>query len=117
MVIMNIKFANKTIMHLCNTERVMLSKYGQNCTNILKKRLLQLFAAEYLGIFLPPGSKPLKCTSHTDASSNLFRLPLHEKHILIFESIDGRIQSGSSNLDWNTIRTIMIHNIEKISHV
>lgn len=114
---MNIKFANDTVMHLCNTEKAMLSAYGKTCTNILKKRLHQLFAAEYLGIFLPPGSRPLRCTSHSNTMANLFHLPIQEQHILIFESIDGATLGDANKVDWNTIKTIMIHNIEKISHV
>lgn len=114
---MNIKFANDSIMKLCNTEEIMLSAYGETCANIIKKRLLQLFAAEYLGIFLPPGSKPLMCTSHTNTAINIFHLPIQEHYILIFESIDGVNIADGNALDWNTIKTIMIRNIERISHV
>ena len=114
---MNIKFANNTIMHQCNIEKVMLSAYGKNCTDILKKRLLQLFAAEYLGVFLPPGSRPLICTVYSNKSANHFQLPLQDNYILIFESVDGEKLIGSDKPDWNTIRTIMIHNIERRAHV
>jgi len=114
---MNIHFSNPTIRHHCNTETAMHSAYGQACANLLQKRLLQLFAAECLGVFLPPGCRPLICTPHSNKTINKFQLPLDGKYILIFEAIDGEELSDKSGLDWHTIRSIIIYSIEKITHV
>lgn len=114
---MNINFSNTTVMHLCNIEEVMLSACGAACANLLKMRLHQLFAADYLGIFAPPGSKPLRCVpycAHNDAE--IFQLPLKDNFILVFEAVDGDILDAKGSSDWNTIKTIMIHSIEKITH-
>ena len=112
---MNIKFSNDTIRHICNTESAMLSAYGKACSRFLKMRLLQLFAAEYLGIFSPPGSKPLRCIPCSKQLKK-FQIPLGENYILIFEAIDGGLLADKSGLDWNSIKSIVIHRIEEITH-
>lgn len=113
---MKIVFSNTVILHHCNTEKAMHLAYGKSCANLLKMRLLQLLAAEYLGIFSPSGSPPLRCVLDTQNRSKRFQLPLEDNYILIFEAVDGETLGDKNNLDWNTIRTIMIHNIEKITH-
>lgn len=112
---MDIKFSNDTIKHICNTESAMLSAYGEACSRLLKMRLLQLFAAEYLGIFSPPGSKPLRCMSCAKQLKE-FQIPLGENYILIFEAADGGLLADESGLDWNSIKNIVIHRIEEITY-
>lgn len=113
---MNISFSNAILLQCCNREKEMLSAYGKACAKLLKMRLLQLFAAECLGVFSPSGSPPLRCMPHTKKQMKEFKLPLKDNYILIFEAVDGEISDDKSNLDWNTIKTIVIHNIEKITH-
>lgn len=113
---MNISFSSTAVLQNCNTEKAMFSAYGKACANLLKMRLHQLLAAEYLGIFSPSGSTPLRCESYTKNNVKSFQLPLKDSYILIFEAIDGDMLGDKNDLDWNTIKTIIIHNIKKITH-
>ncbi|MFK5892072.1 MAG: hypothetical protein QM504_02505 [Pseudomonadota bacterium] len=113
---MDIKFSDNTIQHRCNTEKAMLTAYGKECANLLKRRLLQLLAAEFLGVFAPTGCKPLKCVPYSKNTLKQFQLPLEDNYILVFEAIDGDVLSNRKELDWNSIKSIIIHSIEKIGH-
>ncbi len=93
----------------------MLSAYGEACAEFLKRRLIQLSAAECLGIFMPADSPPLYC-SYIQDSKNKFKLLLGEEFILVFEAIGTNTKTSEKDLDWNMIKSIVILKVEKISH-
>lgn len=110
---MRISFENKTLMDLCNKESLMLSAYGEVCSGFLKRRLIQLSAAECLGIFMPADSPPLYCSS-TQHNKNKFKLLLGEEFILLFEAVDINTNTNENTLDWNMIKSIVILKVDRI---
>jgi len=111
--IMKIYFVNNAIMDRCNKEQLMLHSYGQTCSNFLKRRLIQLAAAESLGVFSPQSSPPLRCSCVTASRKNQFQIPLGNEYVLIFEAKDGDRLLGCKGLNWNTIKSIVILTVDK----
>ena len=93
----------------------MLSTYGEACAQFLKRRLIQLSAAECLGIFLPVDSPPLYCNCVQD-NKNKFKLLLGEGYILVFKAVGVSTKTDETILDWNMIKSIVILKIENINH-
>tara|TARA_R110001583_G_scaffold195511_1_gene374767 strand:- start:23051 stop:23320 length:270 start_codon:yes stop_codon:yes gene_type:complete len=87
----------------------MNNKFDSDITQKLMRRLLQLAAANNLGVFSPEGSPPLRCKP-VDGCSNLFKVSVYKDLHLLF--------SHSANVDdenvWTNIKEIRIEKIKEL---
>lgn len=109
---MNISFANEEIRDLCNVKELMDKRFSKLATDILRRRLIQLSAANALDEFSPEGSPPVKCQV-LDERLEKFRVPVHQELHLFFSNLSGIKKVDSSN--WSNIREIRIDNIEEVA--
>lgn len=110
---MDIKFASKALSERCNDEDVMVSKYGAACSAILMRRLIQLYAAEFLGVFFPPGSPPLFCCFLRKYDLWLVQVHLNDGYIMLLEPENEQFQQNGSTLNLTKTTKIIIHSVEK----
>jgi hypothetical protein len=113
---MNIKFSNSEIRLICNNKIEMQKAIGNADAALLQRRLLQLSAAKNLGVFLPANSKPMRCRPGFNDERNSFSLPLKNKFELFFDAESNCDEVNEPELDWYTIKTIIIIRIEDIAH-
>lgn len=110
---MDIKFVNKALCVRCNEEDVMVSTYGEACSAALMRRLIQLYAAEFLGVFFPPDSPPLFFCFVRKYDLWLVQVSLNDGYIMLLEPENKQFQRNGSTLNLTETTKIIIHSVEK----
>ena len=108
---MVIAFSNDEIKKLCNTASLLDKAYSPRDAVIIKRRLMQLAAANDLGEFSPEGSPPLKCERLNNEHSR-FKVPVSKNLHLLFSSPS----EVAFAKPWSTINTIQIESITEIEN-
>lgn len=91
-------------------------QFGKAMATKLQMRLNSLSAAESLGTFWPPNSRPERCHELKGKRVGEFSMDLMQPHRLIFEPTDKELKKRHENGDersrWNAIRDIDVTGIE-----
>ncbi len=110
---MHIAFSNDELRKLCNTSSLLDKVYSPKDVSVIKRRLMQLAAANDLGEFSPEGSPPLKlkCECFNNEQTH-FKVPVNKNLFLMFSSA-----TNATSIDlWSDINTIRIESIAEIEN-
>ena len=110
---MVISFVNEEIKELCNSGLMLDERYSLKDSSIIKRRLLQLSAANDLGEFSPEGCAPVKCQS-LNGDHSKFKVPVNSKLHLVFSS--SKHNESQVEKNWADITTIQIDDITELEN-
>ena len=106
---MDISFKRKKLEKIFNSEAKLNQAYGLQRVKKIKRLMTELHAAETLGEFYPPNSKPHRCHELKGDAKGTFSFDLDHPHRLIVEPNHETIpRKNDGSIDWHAITAITI---------
>ena len=110
---MNITFLVSRMEREFNEDRRLQAKYGAPQARKIRARLMALKAAEHLGVFWPPYTRPERCHELSGNQSGQFSMDLIQPFRLIFAPNHNPLPlQADGQLDWVQISSIKILDVE-----
>lgn len=113
---MEIEFRTKKLKKELSTEGALTRLHGAKRAKrakVLKRRMVQLHAAESLADLSPPYTGPARCHELTGDRAGQLSVDLDHPYRLIFEtSMEPPPTKPDGGLDWAKVTAITIHGVE-----
>lgn len=110
---MEITFCKPRMEREFNEERRLQAQHGEPQAKKIRVRMTALKAAENLGVFWPPYSKPERCHELTGNRAGQFSMDLMQPYRLIFVPNHNPLPlKEDGQLDWFQISNIKVLEVE-----
>lgn len=110
---MEISFRTNKLEKAFQNERKLKAAFGAPQARFIRNRVQALMAAENLGVFLPPYSKPERCHELSGDRDGQISLDLQQPYRLILEpNHDPKPQNSDGGLDWLRVTAVRIIAVE-----
>jgi len=106
---MEISFATSKLAKLCNSEKRLKGGYGPRMASVIRRRLMDLHAAETLASMR---DVPGRCHPLTENLDGLFAVDLvHPKRLVFAPDHDPVPQLRNGGVDWSKVTKIEVAGI------